>query len=764
MFTSMSVRPAGNLPVELTSFVGRRDDLTQAKNLFASARMLTLTGMGGVGKTRFALRLASEVRRQFPDGVWLVELADLRQGDLLTRTISTALRVRNESSDPLSILVDHLRERRLLVILDNCEHLAEACAVLISGLLQVAPDLKVLGTSRHVLGVVGEQVFPVPPLTHESTATGLSEAMVLFEERASAADPRFRITEENREAVAKLCRALEGLPLAVELAAAHVRTFSAAEIAERLAHTEVLTATERTRHPRHRTLDAAVDWSYRLCTPEERRLWEQLSVFSGGFTIETAGGVCLAAEPEPTVVGALIGLVDKSVIVRINGTHGLRGRYRMLEPVRQYAREKLASSPDELLVRRRHRDYFFRLAQLGLTDYCSSRDVEWYATTRSEQANIREALEFSLSDPDAVDTTIEMATALRPFWQQSGSMIEGCQWLRRALDRTTEPTVDRAAGLVAASILGFLAGQTGEARTLLREYRELITRPGFDDFSVITPFASALEAFADGHAHLAFEQAEKTVELGIDRERTVLVAEAMALSALCVFLTNHERAEEITLRFVHFAENLGAHLLHAIALYPLGAVRWRQGDVVSATALMRKAIHLYQMFEQPGMVAVCIEGLAWSDAERDPHRAAMLLGAAKSIWRYSQMRLPQAAVQGVTSGIEAQLRQHLGDPEFAQIFATGQELSFEESVALALGSGAEPKPRARKPAAHASLTRREQQIAALVAQGLTNREIAAKLVISPRTVDAHVEHALVKLGFRSRTQIARWFSTSEHSD
>jgi predicted ATPase/DNA-binding NarL/FixJ family response regulator len=760
----MSARPVGNLPVELTSFVGRRDGLTQAKNLIGSARMLTLTGMGGVGKTRFALRLANEVRRHFPDGVWLVELADLRQGDLLVQTVSNALRIRNESSDPQSILVEHLQERRLLLVLDNCEHLAEACALLIGRLLQAAPALKVLGTSRHVLGVVGEQVFPVPPLTHESPATGLSEAVVLFEERASAADPQFRITDENREDVAKLCRALEGLPLAVELAAAHVRTFSAAEITERLKHAEVLTATERTRHPRHRTLDAAVDWSYQLCTPGERRLWEQLSVFSGGFTIETADGVCLAAEPDSTVLGALIGLVDKSVIVRINTPHGMHGRYRMLEPVRQFAREKLASSPDEQLVRRRHRDYFFRLAQRSLTDYCSSKDVEWYATTRSEQANIREALEFSLTDPDSVATAIEMATALRPFWQQSGSMREGYHWLSRALDRITEPSPERAAGLVAASILGFLIEQTDEARTLLREYRELISRPGFDDLSAITPFAYAMEAFADGDVHLAFLQAEKAVELGTEQECIVPVSEAMALSALCAFITEHERAEEIAQRFVYFTEQHGAHLFQAIALYPLGAVRWRSGDIASATALMRKAIHLYQMFEQAGMVAVCIEGLAWSAAKRDPRRAVMLLGAAKSIWRRSQMRLPQAAVHAVTRGIEAQLREELGDPVFTQVFASGQDLSFDESVALALGSESDPKPRARSSAAHAGLTRREQQIAALVAEGLTNREIAAKLVISPRTVDAHVEHVLVKLGFRSRTQIARWFGSPDQSD
>ncbi|WP_231869045.1 LuxR C-terminal-related transcriptional regulator [Rhodococcus opacus] len=460
----------------------------------------------------------------------------------------------------------------------------------------------------------------------------------------------------------------------------------------------------------------------------------------------------------------MIGLVDKSIIVRINGPHGTQGRYRMLEPVRQYAMERLASSPDASAVRHRHRDYFFRLAQRGMSDYCSSRDVEWYATTQTDQANIREALAFSLSDPGEPLVALEMATALRPFWEQSGSVLEGYQWLRRILDRVTDPSLERATGLVAASILAFLVEQTEDARTLLREYRELTTQQPWDELTVTALFASALEASADDDIHKAFDEAELAVELGIDRENPGLVAEAMALSALYAFITEHEDAEYIAGRFVQFTERHGAHLLKAIALYPLGAVRWRKGDVASATALMSEAIRLYQMFEHPGMVAVCIEGLAWSAAASRPDHAAMLLGAAKSIWQYSQMRLAQAAVQQVTSIVERELRQNLGNPTFEQMYAKGEALSFDESVALALGSETDRKPKGKESGTRAGLTRREQQIAALVADGLTNREIATKLVISQRTVDAHVEHILTKLGFRSRTQIVRWLDTAEQPD
>lgn len=247
---------------------------------------------------------------------------------------------------------------------------------------------------------------------------------------------------------------------------------------------------------------------------------------------------------------------------------------------------------------------------------------------------------------------------------------------------------------------------------------------------------------------------------GLDRENPGLVAEAMALSVLYAIIIESEEAEQLAEQFLQFTERHSAHLLKAVALFPLGAVKWYKGDLESATSLMREAISLYQKFAHPGMVAVCIEGLAWSAAESDPERAAMLLGAARSLWQHSQMPLAQDAVHRVTSNIETAVRQNLGDRRFDQKITAGQEFSFDESVSLALGTEPETKARPRDRASDAGLTRREGEIAALVAEGLTNKQIATKLVISPRTVDAHVEHILTKLGFRSRTQIARWITAS----
>ncbi|MFD2396624.1 LuxR C-terminal-related transcriptional regulator [Prauserella oleivorans] len=456
------------------------------------------------------------------------------------------------------------------------------------------------------------------------------------------------------------------------------------------------------------------------------------------------------------------GLVDKSVLRRVDGPGEPRARYRMLEPVRQFAAEKLAATPDVDEVRRRHRDYFLALARRSVHDYCSSRDVEWYATTRREHPNIRQALAFSLSDPKEPDLAIEMATLLRPFWEQAGSVLEGYRWLRRALEHATDPTPQRASGLASASILGFLLGDDETARQLRVEHLELADHLGWDEPHTTALFASALEAFADGNVDTAFDEAERAVRQGLRHGDTGATAEAMALSALYAFILQSEQAEETATRFLTYAESQGAHLLKAIALYPLGAVRWLKGDVPAARSAMREAIKLYQLFDHPGMVAVCVEGLAWSAARTEADLAAKLLGAARSIWKYSQMRLAEKAVQQVGQGVENRLRQELGDLAFEQQYSAGQELSFADAITLALGDPKQAGRNRKAPVPDAGLTRRERQVAALVAAGLTNKEIAAKLVISHRTADAHIEHIRAKLGVRSRTQIARWFS--EHAD
>ncbi|MCR5976336.1 AAA family ATPase [Gordonia jinghuaiqii] len=757
----MTARPTGNLPVEMTSFVGRREDLIRSRNLLGTTRLLTLTGVGGVGKTRLAAAVAGGVRRDFPDGVWLVELADLRQGALLTQTICGLFGLPTDSPDAFGLLAEHLRTKRLLLVLDNCEHLIDACSDLVSRLLSAAGTIKVMTTSRQALGVEGEQLLPVSPLTVRSPG-GLGEAMLLFEERASAAEPDFQITDDNRGAVEEICRKLEGLPLAIELAAANIRIFGPTEIAKRLDDSTLLTAVERTRTARHRTLESVVDWSYRLCSARERQVWEQLSVFAGGFTAETAEGVCIPLASGAGVLRELIGLLDKSMIVRVDDVQDQQRRYRLLEPMRQYALEKLETSAEVSTVKIRHRDYFLRLAQRSDTDYCSPDDIEWFRHTMAEHANIREALAFSLSQYGEEAAAVEIVRALRPYWSQTGTMLEAFQWSSRALKCLVDPTPVRAKALVTGSILGLLIGEVDRAAAFLREHDDLRRQLGTDEFRFDARFAAALEASLRHDDLRALDLAEQAIELAAPDVSPGLVADCMALSALYAFITDPETADKFTNRHLEYTDRHGAHLAKAIALGPTGILRWHQGDSAAAEALMIEAIDLYGAFDYPGMVVVCLEVIGWCAAVDDPVRAATLLGAAQTVWRqHSQMTLAQAALRPVTVTVEGRLRRDLGDEAFEAVRTKGRKMTLDDAVRLARGVDAGPGPRRASSTGQSTLTRRERQVAAVVADGLTNKEIATRLGISPRTVDAHVDHILTKLGFRSRTQIARWMSATE---
>ncbi|WP_345444760.1 ATP-binding protein, partial [Actinoallomurus vinaceus] len=350
------------LPAEVTSFVGRRHEVAEVKRLLSVSRLVTLTGPGGVGKTRLAGRVGALLRRAFADGVWLVELADLANPDLLVPAVCEALRIRDHSARPaVEVLIDHLRDAQALVILDNCEHLVPECAVLVEALLRSAPRLRVLATSRQPLGVGSEQSLSVPtlPVTSDGDVGVVAgDAVRLFAERAEAVVPGFVVTEDNREAVERICRRLDGLPLGIELAAVRLRALSVQQLLARLDDRfRLLTSGSRAVLPRHQTLRALIDWSYGLCTEAERSVWARISVFSGGLDLEAAEQVCvgdgIAREDMLDLVG---GLVDKSVLVREE--HPGTVRYRLLETIRQYGRERLIASGTEHLVQQRHRDYY----------------------------------------------------------------------------------------------------------------------------------------------------------------------------------------------------------------------------------------------------------------------------------------------------------------------------------------------------------------------------------------------------------------------
>jgi predicted ATPase len=369
MAVSLAPAPVTNLPAGLTRFVGRRHELTKAKRLLSTTRLLTLTGPGGVGKTRLALQLAAEVQRAFPDGVWLVELAELTEPALLGHTVAEALGLREQSGHwRLATLTDHLTGRHLLLILDNCEHLVDACAVLVDQLLRTCPQLHMLATSRQPLSITGEHILPVPPLPVPDSdqlpppeALARYDAVTLFLDRATSAVPSFRLTADNHAAVARLCQALEGIPLALELAAVRLRALSASQILDRLTDRyALLSAGSRSAPSRQQTLRACIDWSFELCSPAERMLWARLAVFAGGFELDAAEGICSDDQlPREAVFDLVAALVDKSILIREERDAHIR--YRLLETIRQYGQEKLREGGELATWRRRHRDWYAEL-------------------------------------------------------------------------------------------------------------------------------------------------------------------------------------------------------------------------------------------------------------------------------------------------------------------------------------------------------------------------------------------------------------------
>ncbi|TQK50750.1 putative ATPase [Streptomyces sp. SLBN-118] len=777
---SGGVRGVGVLPVEVTGFVGRRGEVRQVRQLLSGGRLVTLTGAGGIGKTRLALRSAAEVGRAFPDGVCLVELAALSEGRLLAQTVVDAVGLREQSSlAPLEILRGYLAERKVLLVLDNCEHLIDACGALVSALLQACPGLNVLATSRQVLGVAGESVVPVPPLALPAPdcapqAAAQSEAVSLFMQRAASARAGFAVSEDRMGVVAEICRRLDGIPLAIELAAARVRALSVEEILHRLDDRfALLTGGSRAALPRQRTLRAAIDWSYGMCSEPERLLWERLSVFSGSFDLQAAEAVCCGEGIERGAVFDLVaGLVDKSVVGCEES--GGRMRYRLLETLRQYGQDLLAASGRQPALRRRHRDWYQHLVKQGETDWFGPDDLDWLAWLRVERPNLRAALEYSLDEPGQVTAAMEMAGCLWAPWYSVGALSEARGWLERALALEVEDSPERAKALWVLGWFTREGGDTTEALRLLAECREAAER--LDDRSALawaTQFTAAATLSTgdiEGGLALATE--------GLQRQRALGDYGGMLISliilAMVLSLLGDPRALEYGEEAVALCEEKGSTWGKSYALWGVGLEMVRRGNTRRATTLLREGLRFGRAAGDHLACVYCAELLAWIAAQEGEHeQAARLLGAV-NLMRHTapqtsdhnhRVPLNSAPFLAEHDRCEASVRGALGEAAFQAAFASGAELSVEDAYAFALGEkapAAGPGPVASAAQEAVPLTRREREVAALIAQGLSNKQIATKLVISPRTAEGHVEHILVKLGFTSRAQIAAWTTQQPH--
>ena len=447
--------PATNLRPELSSFVGRTDARREIEGLLGTARLLTLVGPGGVGKSRLATRVAGELVPRYRDGAWLVELAALADASLLPQHVITGLAVAAKSgSTALESLRTHLADRELLLVLDNCEHLSAPCATLARNLLGAAPGLTMFVTSREPLGVPGETLWPVPPMSLPGPGQTAweSDSVQLFVERASAVDPRFGSSNDTGAVVADICRRLDGLPLAIELAAARVRTLSVTEIADRLRDRfRLLVGRDPTAPDRHQTLSAAVDWSYEALSPTQQELFSRVSVFAGGFLLDAAAAVCSRGRDDADVFDGLADLVDKSLVQADRS--GTTTRYRLLETLRQYGAERLAASGEEATVRDRHLTWVRSLAEEADVGLDGGDQASWLQRLDAEEDNVRAALDWAVAHPTS-DDGLRAAGALWRYWQARRRTTEGWHWLRTLLDITTDaPPPVRAKALTSAAIL-----------------------------------------------------------------------------------------------------------------------------------------------------------------------------------------------------------------------------------------------------------------------------------------------------------------------
>ncbi|MFF9778634.1 ATP-binding protein [Streptomyces sp. NPDC013978] len=748
------VARAGNLPEAFTTFVGRRPDIAEVRRVLGSARLLTLTGTGGVGKTRLALEVAAAVRKAFPDGTWLVDLAPVRDPSAVATTAAAAVGIVDLGDRPaLDRLAERLAERRALIVLDNCEHLVDACAELASVLLSACPGLRVLATSRQTLGIAGEHVFTVPPLKVPD------EAVELLRDRACAVRPEFRITDANWDTVTRLCAELDGLPLAIELTASRLRTLTVEQAADRLEDRfTLLTGGSRTARPRQRTLRAAMEWSYELCSPAERLLWNRLSVFAGGFGLDAAEDVCAGEGlPAQEVLDVLDGLVVQSVVLPTE-EEGLP-RYRLLATIREYGRERLAESGEEERLLRRHRDFHLALAEGFAGRWYGPGQEEALARLRADHANLMAALTHG-DDPQA---TLALAAALRYHWCAGGFLAEGRRQLDRALAAAPDPTPARARALCAASWVALLQSDRAAADRWLTEAGEWAERQ--DDRALRGDIVGLRGMWAAFMGNLAealplFEHAVAVHTAATGKGSAVF--ELFQLGAVQMDLGD-PRGRETGRQAVAAAEALGERWARAHAMWTLSCHAWRQGEREEALALIRAALEIERGFNEPLSAALMLETLAWITASYGEYeRAGRILGSTRKMWRDVGVDISAFGppLDDDHARCEQVVVRALGQERYERALAVGGGHDNPgQAIDCALAGDVEPAP---APAlAPGPLTRRELEVAALVARGMSSRQIAARLVLSLRTVDFHVGNIRAKLGFRTRAQIAGWWVATQ---
>ncbi|MFJ8107157.1 ATP-binding protein [Streptomyces sp. NPDC096132] len=766
-----------HLPVETTSFVDRRSELAEGRELLARARLVTLTGPGGVGKTRLAGRIAARVERAFPDRVRFVHLSGLRDPALVPLAVADALGLHDYSERPaLEALVERVRERRLLLVVDNCEHLLPACAALAGALLHGTAGIRVLATSRHRLGLTEEHLMevrplPVPDPDGDLTAADGYPALALFADRAAAVVPGFRLTAANRSSVARLCRRLDGLPLAIELAAVRMRVLDVDQLLARLDDRyRLLTGGSPAVLPRHQTLRAAVDWSHELCDEREQVVWARLSVLAGSFDLETAEAVCAQDELHlHDVLDAVAGLVDKSVLCRETGPDGGL-RYRLLDSLRHYGLERLRETPgEERAARTRHRDWVQHRAAGCEREWFGPGQPDIVARLRADSDNLRAALDFSLTTPGEAHAALRLAGTLWFYWHACGAPREGRYWLDRALDANPDPTPERARALWTAGLLAGCPEDLTRGRRRAEEARDLAHRLGDLAEAAHAEYAIGVIRLFSDDLPGALTHFRTAVARGRapGQHLSLLGLDHVELACALAFLGRADEAIEVCEQTRRLCAAHGEQWVLSYVERILALAHTVKGDAEPAEEHAREALRLKLAVHDVVGLGLTLDLLARIATDRAAHhRAALLLGGADRAWTdVDRDRWGSACLNATRRAAEERVREAIGPAAFRRAYDRGAALALPELAAHVLDAGGdEPGQRPPFPEGHPDdpsaltvrLTRREAQVAELVAEGLANQQIADRLVIARRTAEGHVERILSKLGFSNRSQIAAW--------
>lgn len=763
-----------NLPVEHSSFVGRGRESAEVTRLLSGGHVVTLTGPGGVGKSRLALRVAHRVGRSFRDGVWLVELAGVDRPDLVPYALAQAMKVDDQPEVTIDdTLVAHLREQRALLVLDNCEHLTLACRALVGRIVSSCVGVRVLCTSRQRLGAPGEAVvvlsgLGVPPDGREVSSETLaaSDALRLLVERAVAVAPDFALSQANREAAGEICRRLDGLPLAIELAAVRLASLTAEDLAVRLDDRFRLLASDvGSGVERAQTLRATVGWSYELLDDEERALWRRASLFAGGFRLDAAEQVCASGVLAPDRVVEVVGrLVDKSILTMAHG--GRWTRYQLLETLRLYGAERLDEAGEVGDVQRRHLQWCAELVSGGdPVWWAGARQADMLAVIDTEWLNLRAALERCAQPGGDVQVGLRMAADLWMYFGIRGRYRVGRQRLETLLERASEPNESQAMALWA---LGFLTQTTGEHARALAHFEEA----GRVSAAAGADRAVGYALMGQGLVHLRLgDTTTATDQLRAAVQTTTAVGDALGQGVSCYFMATAavlddrlNEAQRLVRQGLAATESCGDTMFTALNRALTGIVEWRLGRLESAEPQLKEAVPAQDRIGHRWGLVTSLEGLAWVAADQERlERAALLLGASASLLEELGSQLIHYW-HAYHDRCQAVARTGLGDTRYQKCWQNGHDLARGDLVATALEAPGLPTAAAAPGTGDDEplpLSVRELEVATLAAKGLSNPAIASALFLSVPTVKTHVSHILEKLGLDSRVQIAGWVAAHE---